>query len=61
MIEKLAFNVAYEEIGIARSHCSAHGDTIDLLEKEKQLSVKTSSAWWSKVAELGSFVERLSK
>ena len=31
LVEKLVFNVTHEEIGIARSHFSAHGDTIDLL------------------------------
>ena len=65
MVEKLVFSVTDDQIGIARSHFSAHGDTIDLLVvvvgNEKQLKVKTSLARPSNVSELGSFVERWSK
>ena len=31
LVEELVFNVTLKKIGVARSHFSAHGDTIDLL------------------------------
>ena len=32
LIEKLAFNVAYEKISVAGSHFSTHGQAIDLFK-----------------------------
>ena len=43
--EKFIFDLAYKEVGVARSHFGSHCNTVDLfvIVVVKQLSVRTSS------------------
>ena len=65
-VEKLLFHEADKKISITRFHLSGHSDSVNLLvivirEKEKQLSLRTSSARRISVSVLGSLLARCSK